>query len=88
MNSYPDWNLYYTDEGYPYYLNLTTSESVWAETDFQCSLNNGSTYHETNQVSYKLYPVVDCGDSRQDIPFESYLESDEANRFFKVKSAY
>ena len=25
------WNLYYSDEGYPYYYNSHTNESVWAQ---------------------------------------------------------
>eukprot|EP01041_Mallomonas_annulata_P004853 gene4853-9672_t len=66
------WSLYYSDEGYPYYYNALSGESVWAQVEsgsYNTDYNNYEVYeHDVPQgLSYSQSEVDPNEDSSQDL---------------------
>lgn len=50
-NKYDPWILYYNEEGYPYYFNPQSNESLWAD-DFHCRVNDSTVSSNSSTSNY------------------------------------
>jgi hypothetical protein len=89
-NSENGWTLYYSEEGYPYYYNEFTNESVWADyaDDYEIADENRNDVvdnfdHELNEIDDEVGENDDddndeLEDEEEKLDDEDESESDES----------
>lgn len=98
--SYSEWTLYYTEDGYRYYYNSVTSESIWADaeavsdqtteqsscTEDKPSLDRTMETHsyDREKTIYSAPSSNKSSSKENDAMFMQYLSSDEGKQ--KLKS--
>ena len=62
------WTLYYSNEGYPYYYNCHTGQSVWAKSSFTAeNVENNEEYIETNGTNVATMFEPSDTDDNEDV---------------------